>query len=374
MNAEQHSVLGPSHAETWMGCPGSVAMCADIPNSTSIYAEDGKQAHKYGEWLLGDAKAPVPFDVDKEMVGHVSVYTNAIRHAAEGKALFVEQRIPLEKYTTEVGGKGTADAVIIDVASGAVEVHDLKYGRGVVVDAEDNKQLMLYALGAVSLVEQLYVDVVTSVKLVIHQPRRDHYSEWIVSREALLAFGVQAAIAGKLALSSAKGENLHPSEKACLRCPAKATCPALAAEAHAAVFGEFDVVKQPSLENVLPSADKLGLIETWLAAVREYINSKLQKGETVPGWKLVMGRQGNRSWNAPGKVEELCTALRIKKGDSHDLKLKSVAQMEEVVSDKKWPLFAELISRSDAKPTMAAESDKRAAVKSITVEEFDLIN
>ncbi len=43
-------------------------------------------------------------------------------------------------------GFGTADALII--ANNTIEVIDLKYGKGVKVDAQNNPQLMLYGLGA----------------------------------------------------------------------------------------------------------------------------------------------------------------------------------------------------------------------------------
>jgi hypothetical protein len=60
--------------------------------------------------------------------------------------------VPIDHITGEYGATGTADAVLViewpDNTSW-IDVWDLKYGCGVEVEAENNEQGMMYALGAI---------------------------------------------------------------------------------------------------------------------------------------------------------------------------------------------------------------------------------
>lgn len=364
-----HAKLAPSAAHRWINCPGSVAMSEDIPNTSSTYADEGTKAHTYAAWLLEGAKPPVP-PADDEMVSFVSVYTAAIRRAAEGKLLLVEAPIDISDWTGEPGAKGTADVVIVDEATDTIEVHDLKYGMGHIVYAENNEQLMLYALGVLCLVEGFLDKNFMSFKLVIHQPRRDHLSEWTVSREELLKFGTRVGVAAHTALTCEPSTNLNPSAKACLWCPAKATCPALRETVEEAVMNDFAAIDEGSR---YPRPNTLYLVDTWLSAVKQAIFEKLARFEPVPGWKLVKGREGNRRWNDEATVEQLVKEMRIPKGDSHDMSLKSPAQLEKLgLSPKRWAQIAEHITRNEAKPILAEWNDPRPAIEQAKPEEFDI--
>lgn len=86
-------------------------------------------------------------------------------------ALFkIEQRLDFSEWVPD--GFGTGDFVII--ADGTMEVCDLKYGKGVPVSANNNKQMMLYALGAIAEFNFLYD--IQKVRMTIIQPRLDGYS------------------------------------------------------------------------------------------------------------------------------------------------------------------------------------------------------
>ncbi len=367
-----HAKLAPSAAHRWMRCPGSIALSSGIKDKSSTYADEGTQAHTYAAWLLRGAKPPVP-PTDEEMVSYVSVYTAAVRRAATGNLLFVEQPIDISDWTGEEGAKGTADAVV--VGAGFFEVHDLKYGMGHLVSAEHNEQLMVYALGVLDLVEQFSTGDVKEIKLVIHQPRRDHLSEWTLNREELIAFGDKVLLTAATAMACKPGEHLSPSAKACLWCPAKATCPALRAAVDKAVSEDFVVFNEgiPPDPATYPTPDLLGIVETWLSAVKTAIFEKLQAFQHVPGWKLVKGKEGNRKWKDEAAVEDLLKSLRVPRGDSHNLSLKSPAQMEKTeLSPKKWQAVAEHITRNEAKPIMVGEDDPRAPIEQAKVEEFDV--
>lgn len=153
-----HAVLSPSSSKRWMTCPGSVVLTADMPNTSSSYADEGTTAHWIAEQILrgtiaeSDAvgkKCPdTGMEVSADMLRDVMRYVTHVRDivASTGGTLYLEQKLVIGQWTGEAGAKGTADAVI--VAGDELIVVDLKFGRGVSVGAEENTQLMLYALGA----------------------------------------------------------------------------------------------------------------------------------------------------------------------------------------------------------------------------------
>lgn len=152
-----HAILSPSSSKRWMTCPGSVAMCSCIKDTSSSYADEGTCAHWVAEGILGgeftEAEAVGKVhkngvEVTPDMVRDVMRYVTMVRDmvATTGGTLYLEQKLPVGQWTGERDAKGTADAVI--VAGDELIVIDLKFGRGVEVQAEQNTQLMLYALGA----------------------------------------------------------------------------------------------------------------------------------------------------------------------------------------------------------------------------------
>lgn len=383
-----HSKLSPSSAERWMECFGSVPALEGVPNTDSVYAAEGTRAHDLAsKWLTGDVKAK-PLDADNGMGEYVAVYTSLIRREAEGRILLVERWVSTEEWTNEKGGGGTSDAIIIDMNTSEIQVNDLKYGQGVMVYAERNKQMMLYGLGALRLVEEMLLDKVTKITLRIIQPRRDHIDVWECSREELLAFGdeVKAARA-KIdeACEAAKtpagiAEFLHPSSEACQWCPLKTTCSAFNGVVLDKVFALFDK-DDPEKSEVrtpdgvyVPSEDVFDMVKQWAAAWDAYIDEHLNAGEHVPGWKLVAGKRGNKKWDDEKEVDAALRKHRIKQADAYNFSLKSPTAMEKVIGKKNWPEFVSLFSQADGRPTVAPASSKKEAIKAIGAEAFNLFD
>ncbi len=69
------------------------------------------------------------------------------RQECSDPVVLFEQRLDYSAYVPE--GFGTGDLLI--VVDKVLTVIDLKYGKGVAVEAELNPQMMLYGLGALEL-------------------------------------------------------------------------------------------------------------------------------------------------------------------------------------------------------------------------------
>lgn len=398
-----HARLSPSGADRWMTCPGSVILGENYPNESSEYAAEGTAAHELASWALTectDTKAYLgrkievedfTFVVDQDMADFVQQYVDNTR--AIGGELFVEQRLSIAHLTGEEGAEGTSDAVII--AGTELVIRDLKYGRGVKVEAQDNRQLRIYALGALAEYELSY-DIQT-VRLCIDMPRLNHVTEDVMTVDELLAFGETVTKCAKTVEIASKHRNnwigknheyLQPSEDACRWCPVKPDCPALRDHVLTTVAVDFVDVTQPVKDQINVEREfdntilgnlmaSIPLIEDWCKAVRGKAEGELFAGREVPGFKLVEGRRRHRAWADPSDAEEVLKSMRLKMDEMYDLKLISPTTAEKLhkagrIGPRQWPRIKDHITQPDGKPSVAPETDKRPALVLTAVEEeFD---
>lgn len=416
-----HAKFSPSAAHRWIKCPGSLILEKGMKNESSAQADEGTAAHFLASecleqnrnatdflnafitirkgnasWDQDAAETRSGFSVDLEMAEYVQKYIDAVRSQAEGNELLIEHRVEFSQYIDSDNAFGTSDAIIL--APKEIQVHDLKYGR-TKVDAQGNEQMMLYALGALG--DFGIFDDFEQARLVIHQPRLSHVSEWVVPVADLLEFADRTKNTVKLIKSVDEGtalfnenELLSPGEKQCHWCKAKATCPALTKAVINTIAGEFDdlttcdleadikqsVEEVPSHENQLLGKlyAALPLIESWTKAVAVAVTEKLHNGEKVPGFKLVQGRAGNRSWSNTEEAEQVLKGMRLKVEDMYDLKLISPTNAEKLqkagtIGPRQWTKVQDLIVRPEGKPTVAPESDKRPALEVNPLNDFETV-
>lgn len=401
-----HALLSPSSAERWIPCPGSVALSMGIADTSSSYAEEGTAAHEMAQLTLESGAADADKYIGKrahngvvmteEMAEHVMTYVNHVRDYAKGNELMIEQRLSISHLTSEPDAKGTSDAVII--AGDELQVHDLKYGMGVRKDAENNEQLMIYALAALYEFEML--GPFTRVRLVIHQPRLKHLSEWDCSVEHLEKFAALVKVKSQIALEVVRfkqkgethpGQIYQPGETQCRFCKAKPDCEPLRNHVLRTVAGDDfvdltleDPINPVIEERITAKYDNallgklmgaIDLIENWCKAIRGKTEVELLQGNEVPGYKLVQGRAGARSWIDAAEAEATMKSMRLKQEEMYSFNVISPTQAEKLLKDspKRWNRLTALITKKEGGPSVAPASDKRPAIE-VRKESFDPVS
>jgi hypothetical protein len=355
-----HAKLGASNAHRWLNCPGSVSAEDGIPNTSSPFAEEGTMAHELAEtcFMVGSTE-PLDDFADQDMADFVRVYVEHVNRLSEGADhVEIEARVSYQQWVS--GGFGTSDAVILK--GDTLHICDLKYGMGVRVDAEENPQAMLYALGAF-----YEFDMISDIRrVVIHivQPRLDHISQWEISISDLLRWAEWVKQRAEEAL--AEDAPRVPGEKQCRFCRAKASCAALQKMTQDVIMADFDDLDNAPKANTLSDAqmrralEAKPVIEGWLGAIEGLVRDRLNNGGQFPGYKLVEGRS-NRQWEDVEEAEQLLDEL-IGPEQAFTRKIISPAQAEKVLGKKRAGEIADLIVKPLGAPTLAPESDKRPAI------------
>lgn len=392
MPSTTHVTLSPSSAHRWMACPGAPRMEAQMPpEGTSIHAIEGTAAHELAEMCLREGGNPadhvglfIPVEGDgvevtQEMADAVQVYVDHVRSVVTpGAVVKYEMSVTLDKINPPAKMAGTSDAVVWLPLGRTLHVIDYKHGRGVVVEVEGNKQTRYYALGAVLTLgvkpEQIVVTIV--------QPRADHpdgpIRSEVLSWEDLVEFKDELMAAAEAA--SAPDAPVGPVGDHCRWCRAKAICPAQRSNALVVAQQEFDdelpVSGLPapaglSMDQMTEVLEKAPYVEEWFNAVREHARQALERGEEVPGWKLV-AKRAYRRWTNEDEAEKWLREQRVKVSDFMPRKMVSPAQAEKIVGKGQIP--EELIEAKSSGYNLAHEDNPRPAITpgSEAADEFDV--
>ena len=140
-----HALLSPSASKRWIECPPSARLTEFLAETSSVYATEGTIAHRVAEGKLNKSLGytdRLPDCEDAEMDEYTDDYVSFVTEQAaalENPTVYVEQRVDCSKYIPEC--YGTCDALI--VSDGVIHIIDLKSGRGIKVDAEENDQLRI---------------------------------------------------------------------------------------------------------------------------------------------------------------------------------------------------------------------------------------
>jgi hypothetical protein len=368
-----HAKLSASGSARWLNCPGSVKAEEGFKNTSSSFAQEGTCAHELADICLNSGDSPDKYEgaviegvtVDSAMVEHIAGYISYVK-SFSGEH-FYESRVDFSPWVYE--GFGTSDAIVIQ--KDAVHIIDLKYGQGVSVDAENNSQGMLYALGVYNDYGYLF-DEVSEFIIHIYQPRTNNFSEWSISMGDLLKWGEWVKLQADLTLT--KDAERIPGDKQCQWCKAKATCPALADFTQKIIMCEFDDLEDLANPDKLDKSqlrkalENKKLIVGWLDAVEKHVSGVLFDGGKFDGFKLVQGR-ASRKWSDEDSAVAAMLTLKEEK-DIYKKSLITAAQAEKLVGKNNYHLISDHIVKLEGKPTLALESDKRKSVDNI-IEMFE---
>lgn len=376
----KHALLSASGAKRWMACPPSARLEDSFPEEqTSDFAEEGTFAHAYAELLLKNNLNMLPkkvFDKEQKELQKSKYYSQALEdyiqsyvsiimeHSSEAKSkcndsmILLEQKVDYSLWVPE--GFGTSDVLII--SDGAMEVIDLKYGKGVSVSAEDNPQMRLYALGALNVFSDLYD--INTVKMTIIQPRLDSISTDSIEVVDLINWA-EFELAEKARLAYA-GEGEFQAGEHCKFCKAKATCRARADENLQLAKYEFAVPALLAESEISEILKKVEQLQAWASDVKDYAYEQATKhGKKWTGWKLVEGRS-NRMYRDKDEVAAKLKEEGYAECTIYEKSLYGVTAMEKVLGKKLFEDYLkDLIIKPAGKPVLVLESDKRQEINGL---------
>ena len=405
-NNDVHALLSPSGAKKWLACSASLACEKDIPNTSGKAAVLGTAMHtiaevhlnayirgtalplerEVGAYVLDEGKGQIkalisPMKgavlITADMIEQVRKYTDyckAIIDVATYAKL--EMRVNLTEVLHPgyegVETFGTADLVAIQELANT-DVHmliigDLKTGRHR-VEAKENKQLMLYALGVYRRLKRRYN--ITVVRLVIFQPYAGGASEWDISVEGLELFAKFAQKRALLALDAysrgkknLKASDFRPSVDGCQWCRFSEQCAARTKTVNAVLVEELedDFALELTPEQLATEYEKLPLLRQHIDKVEKAMAAALHSGKKVPGYKLVEGRPGNRAWKDAERVTELYGDKLTK-----DV-LMTPTEAVKVIPEEELKDF---ITRKPGAPCVATADDKRPEWNQVSEEDLE---
>ncbi len=367
-----HAFLSASGSDRWMNCTPSPQIEKRFKDIPSEYAQEGTLAHEFAELnlkrdlkLIGKHQykiATTPLKKDKyyseEMEDYVQTYVDyVIQQFDEAKRitpdarLLIEEKVDFSDIVPE--GFGTTDTMII--ADGTLEVIDYKHGQGVQVDAEENPQLKLYGLGALSIAELMF-DIKT-IRLTIVQPRKDSISSWTLPVEDLKDWA-ENQVKPK-ALLATKGEGELSAGEWCKFCKAKARCVALAAHSFEIAKEEFADPHLLTDKQLMENYEKLSQVSDWIKSVQEYVTREAIAGKKWDGYKLVEGRS-NRKWKDEEKAIEILDEYYERSDFLAEPKLLGIGAIEKLLGKSNFATVMDpAVEKPKGSPTLVPASDKR---------------
>lgn len=404
-NNDVHALLSPSGAKKWLACSASLACEKDIPNTSGKAAISGTAMHTISEIHLNQYIKGTALPLEREVgayvldegKGQIKALISPMKGAVLITADMIEQ---VRKYTdyckaiidvatyaklemrvnlTEVlhpGYEGvetfgTADLVAVQELANTDEhmliIGDLKTGRHR-VEAKENKQLMLYALGVYRRLKRRYN--ITVVRLVIFQPCAGGASEWDISVKGLELFAKFAQKRALLALDAysrgkknLKASDFKPSVDGCQWCRFSEQCAARTKTVNSVLAEELedDFALELTPEQLVAEYEKLPLLRQHIDKVEKAMAAALHSGKKVPGYKLVEGRPGNRAWKDAEKVAGKYGIALMKQV------LMTPTEAVKVIPEEELKDF---ITRKPGAPCVATADDKRPEWNRVTEEDL----
>ncbi len=362
---KRHALLSASGAHRWLNCTPSARMEREFKDNSGEAAAEGTAAHELAEHKLRRAlkmrsKKPVSKYDSDEMDGYTDGYVEFVlelieqakQTCADPKVL-IEQRLDFSKYVPDAFGTG--DCLVI--ADGTLYIIDFKYGQGLLVEAQDNPQMKLYALGALELFDGIYD--IDAVSMTVYQPRRENVSTHMVDKGSLYQWAEDTL--KPTAEKAFKGEGEHVPGEHCQFCRAAVKCRARAEDKLKLARLEFarpPLLTDDEIDEIL---SKLDDFTSWANGIKAYaLEASVSHGKAWSGFKLVEGRS-NRKYANEDAVAEAAKVAGYR--DIYRQSLITITEMERLMGKPKFnQILGGLIEKPPGKPTLVPLSDKRPAM------------
>lgn len=359
---DHSKIVGGSTASRVIACPGSVPLVQQMPpKSASKYANEGSLLHNVMADVLPSDRAPEDYlgrtfegavltqDLIDEKIRPAFALLAEVDPECEME-LEVERRVGFGDLLP--GVFGSVD--VIGKLGRRTIILDWKFGDGVPVEAEENKQLLFYAAAARLTPETKWAfEGTDELELVIVQP--PHIRRWVTTFERLNQFVDELAWAVKAAQSPdaklAAGDH-------CRWCAAKPICPIMAGAADRALRTPLDKMDAEKIGRLLTQAE---LVEEWIKDLRVLAQQMLENDKPVPGWKLVQKR-AVRKWKSEGAAALALQEFGI---EPYVKEILSPAAAEKILKKTKLTLPGDLVEAVSSGSTLAPESDPRPALLNI---------
>ena len=370
----EHAVLSASGSHRWLNCTPSARLELEFENTGSEAAREGTAAHALCEHKLKRAlhmrsrRPASDYDSD-EMEECTDAYVDFVmeqyetaKQVCEDPVILIEQRLDFSCYVPD--GFGTGDCLII--SDDRLHIIDFKYGMGVLVEAEDNPQMKLYALGALAVYDALYD--IREVSMTIFQPRRENVSTWTIPVENLKAWAENELKPRAKMAYDGEGEYL-PGEW-CTFCRAAVRCRARAEEKMKLAQTEFrmpPLLTDAEIEEILAVLPDL---TKWANEIAAYaLDAALNHGKEWNGFKVVEGR-AVRKYRDEAAVAEAAKEAGYK--DIYRQSLIPLTEMQRLMGkDRFEEILGGLITKAPGRPTLVPKSDRRPAMNvSNAINEF----
>lgn len=371
----KHAKLAPSASERWINCPISVHLSEGFEDTTSIYAAEGRLAHKLGELKLrAEFTDNPPTDGEFEAVRANSMYDLEMEEATDEyveriRAVFKNLNAP--DLSTEIkldmsgiaGGEcfGTADCIICSLDE--LHIFDFKYGRNIEVEADENPQMRLYALGAVNLFDAIYDFKTVTAHIV--QPRMNNYSAEELTTEELKGWGKETMEPAAHDAIACKGK--PHSGRWCQFCRAKPIC-----REYGKPFENPPGRELPPEISNAEVAERIALLEgvdAYLRELKEYALNATLKGEEIPGFKAVEGKS-NRKWKDQDAAFEAAEKAGFDRSILFERKPLSLSKIETLMGKKKFnEIMKDFVEKPKGKPTLVRDNDRRESYRRKSAEE-----
>lgn len=364
MPPNDHALLSASSSHRWLHCNPSARLEREFADRETSAAAEGTAAHALAEHKLKRrlklrSERPVsPFDTEEmeictdDYADFVMEQVTKEQRRDPDTQVFIEQRLDFSCYVPE--GFGTGDCLI--VSKGRLHIIDLKYGMGLLVDSEENPQMKLYALAALTQYEEQYQ--IKKVKLTIFQPRRENVSTWETSVAKLKKWATKDLV--PKAQRAFKGEGEYCPGEWCIFCKAAVKCRARAEDKLRLAQSEFKMpplLTDAEIEDVLA---KLPDIKKWADEIQEYALAKALAGKEWAGFKLVEGRSVRKF------TDERAVVKAANAAGYHDIykqTLISLTEMEKLMGKAEFSkVLGALVTKPQGKPTLVPDTDKRQAI------------